>query len=363
MHTVHSPQPALQAGGDAVRDGQQQLADEHAPRAVVRLATSPARRRGRLAPRRVGCACPARVFDVDRDAHAPLVRRHGGRHDLGHPHVALERRDLLRLVGCHGDARQQLRRGAGEGGGLTERWQYVLDVAQEVLVGADEQHAGPTQPLAVRVEQVRHPVQRDDGLPRPRPAFDHQRAVHRRADDGVLPRLDRRDDVLHPPRPRRRDSPEQRGVAGQRLVVGVPGRLQQLVVDRRDGATAHGDAPSHQDAVRIQRCRGVERRRDRRPPVDEQALAVLAGKPDATDVVALALLHLQPAEAQPGVGVAEAHQPSGPHLGERVALASPLRGPGRTGSEGPTQPRLRALCQLVQSDVHQIHARLLNRNL
>ena len=45
------------------------------------------------------------------------------------------------------------------------------------------------------------------------------------------------------------------------------------VVDRRDGATAHDDAPSHEDAVAVQRGRGVERRRDRRPPVDEQALA------------------------------------------------------------------------------------------
>ena len=79
--------------------------------------------------------------------------------------------------------------------GLAERRQHAVDVPQEHTVRPDDEHALVLEREAVRVEEVRRAVQRDDCLARAGTALHDEDAVQRRADDLVLLGLDRGDDV------------------------------------------------------------------------------------------------------------------------------------------------------------------------
>ena len=68
---------------------------------------------------------------------------------------------------------------------------------------SDDQHALALQREPVRVQQVRGPMQRDDGLARTGSALHDKDAGERAADDLVLLPLDRGDDVGEVTRARR----------------------------------------------------------------------------------------------------------------------------------------------------------------
>ena len=81
---------------------------------------------------------------------------------------------------------------------FSEAGEDVGDVGQVGLVRADEEDAAPTVSEArVGVEEVRRPVQSDDGLAGSRSAVDDQSATRARADDRVLVGLDRAEHIPH----------------------------------------------------------------------------------------------------------------------------------------------------------------------
>ena len=106
-----------------------------------------------------------------------------------------------RGVGGRGPARRAIRSSTVDccDLDLAERRQHRGDVGQERPVRPDDQHAGPAQPLAVQVEQVRGPVQADRGLAGAGRALHADRVVQVGADQLVLLGLDGGDDVAHRP--------------------------------------------------------------------------------------------------------------------------------------------------------------------
>ena len=172
---------------------------------------------------------------------AALAVGDGLRHDVGHPGVALHRRDL----GDFAWPRAELRLEPADGGELhvllTERRQHLLDVAQEDRTRADEQHALRREPAAVRIEEIRGAVQRDRGLAGAGSAADHEDAGEVGADRLVLLGLDRGDDVAHAPGAVALERAEQRAFTAH-LESGRLGRVpvEHLVVERGDLAARAG---------------------------------------------------------------------------------------------------------------------------
>ena len=161
---------------------------------------------------------------------------------------------------------------------LAERRQHLLDVADEGLVRAHDEHAGARE-LRVGVQQPRRPVQADRGLPGARPALDHERALAVAADQLVLVRRDRRDDLAHLAHALARDVLDDR--LGQ--VVVALGH-QRLVDEAEHRAVLDVEPPPAPAALRIVRRRGVERLRGGRAPVDRQQVVVRAPDRVAPDV-------------------------------------------------------------------------------
>ena len=227
-------------------------------------------RRRRAAPGRAGHPLPA----PDRAAD-----------DAGHPQVALERGGLAGRSSAVASTPGNSWPGVGSTTPVSpRRGQHLLDVAQERLVRADEQHAAAGDALAVRVEQEGGAVQRDRGLAGARAALDDEHAGQRGADDAVLLGLDGGDDVAHAAgavrvegrrsaRPRRRRTVERRPRSSAVEV-------EHLVLEADDAC-----GPS------VERCRRrttpcgaaggglVERLGRRRAPVDEQLAAASSVRP------------------------------------------------------------------------------------
>jgi hypothetical protein len=118
------------------------------------------------------------------------------------------------------------------------------------------------------------------------------------ADDHVLLRLNRRDDVAHRPDARTFD------LLLKEPGVLLPGALAEpLVLERGDPALLEPEPPAQPDPHRRGRRGAVERQADRGPPVDDQRLAILVGHVPAADVEGGAALNMvgfvvEPAEEQ-----------------------------------------------------------------
>src|SRR5659263_645290 len=104
---------------------------------------------------------------------------------------------LARDIALVTPAGEQVAHGGGDDVRLAQRGEHLVDVVQEDPGWPHHEDAGALQALAVRVEQVGSPVERDGGLASPRPALDHQDPLDVVADDRVLLGLDRGDDVPH----------------------------------------------------------------------------------------------------------------------------------------------------------------------
>jgi hypothetical protein len=219
---------------------------------------------------------------VDDVGHArvALDARHGGGLDAAHPHVGHEvgEDDLL-------DA------------GLAERRQHPLDVPEEHPVRPDDEHALVLEREAVRVQEVRGPVERDDGLAGAGAALHHQHAGVRRPDDLVLLGLDRGDDVAEGARAPALDRREQRAVPPQSGSVGLGEPLvvadtemalaEQLVLDAEQLRALDGEVSTAGKPHGLATGRAVERLGDGGAPVDHDGIARLVGHREAADVEAL----------------------------------------------------------------------------
>jgi hypothetical protein len=237
---------------------------------------------------------------------------------------ALDAGDVGRVDGRGVDAVAQPAGRREHHRGLPECGQDVGDITEEAGRRAHDQDTAPGQPGAVRVQQVRHAVQRHRGLAGARAALHDDSAGQWHPDDPVLLGLDRGDDVAHPRAARRGQSGEQ-GRVGRGIRAG-PGcaEVEHVVVQCDDAFlrpdTGQPQAPAPGDTVR--RCNGgaVEGPGGRCPPVDQRGLAVGVGEPDAADVGGRAGRVVEPAEGQPGACGAEPGGPVGPAVDGHVAF-------------------------------------------
>ena len=142
----------------------------------------------------------------------------GASHHLGHAGITLDRGDVIGVSALDLQAGRGLdERGDGLllSGDLAQRGQHVADVAEERIVGANDQHARAREALAVGVEQEGRTVQTDSGLARAGRALDAQRLIKIGPHEHVLIGLDGRDDVAHRAAARALDlGLEQRGRLG-----------------------------------------------------------------------------------------------------------------------------------------------------
>ena len=158
--------------------------------------------------------------------------------------------------------------------GLTERREHLRDVGEEQPVRTDHEQLAPGELGPVRVEQERRPVKTHGRLPSAWPTLHDDQLIHRRAYDYVLFRLDRRNDVAHRTRPTTLELGEQRVRHAARTALCAV-RIGEVFVERPDEATPFEREPaSGIETLRIGPCRPVERRRDRRPPIDDDRIPI-----------------------------------------------------------------------------------------
>ena len=177
---------------------------------------------------------------------------------------------------------------------LAQRGQHLLDVVQEGPVRPDDQGAGAGQPLPVRVQQIRHPVQPHRRLPGAGPSLHAHGPAEPAAHDLVLLRLDGRHDVPHRADTRPLDLPLEQ-LAGLRRLRRVG---QMLVLVRREVAARVAEAAAQRDVLRVLLRRPVERLGDRCTPVDHHRVAVRVVHMTPSDVEPLALRTLRPLRAR-----------------------------------------------------------------
>ena len=162
------------------------------------------------------------------------------------------------------------------------------------------------------VEEERGAVQADRGLPGARPALHHQAGVEWGADDHVLLGRDRRHDVAHRPGAGALQLREQRvGDAAHVRVGGVHrvGVVEDLVEEVVELDAGHQEPPPPAQPEGVVRGGPVEGRRHRRPPVDDDGVAAVVLHMAAADVPGVAVLVVEPPEAEPGHVGREAAEP------------------------------------------------------
>ena len=157
--------------------------------------------------------------DLPRLVRRPLPVGYGPGHDRRHLRTPLDLRRRVRFLGRRGHAGHEAAGGGEHDRRLAQPGQHLADVSQECRVRTDDQHRPLGERVAVVVEQVRGPVQRDRGLARAGTALDHEESGLVGADDLILLGLDRLDDVAHPAGPGRRQCRQQSSFAREVAVV------------------------------------------------------------------------------------------------------------------------------------------------
>ena len=192
----------------------------------------------------------------------------------------------------------------------------------------------------------------DRGLPRPGAALDHERAVGRVRDQPVLVGLDRGDDVPHPLVPAPLELLEQEvadaGAVERRAV-------ERLVRDVEERPPARPEPTAEGHALWIDRRRRVERTSRGRLPVHDETVAALVVHPAPPDVErGLERLEVEPAEAEPALGVVVRREPArGPRVERRLGDLA-VRGVGRANDDVP---------HVLEALVRVVDVRLLRRKL
>ncbi|WP_443612938.1 hypothetical protein [Actinomadura madurae] len=275
----------------------QHVVDEAAPLHVVREAQGAGAVADLLAPS--GVHDQGEVVGLDAQAAGgrdlPVVD--GGLDEVGHAQAALDDGGRRDLGGRRLEARIQLADRGQRDVGLTQARQHLLDVAEERGVGADDEHSAAFEDIAVRVEEVRGPVQGGDRLAGAGAALDDQHALQAGPDDLVLLLLDGRDDVAHPAGPAAAERGEEGGLAHDAAAFRLLQALQveHLVVQPDDLAVPQVQMAAARERAGRARGRGVERAGRLGAPVDQDGLAVLVAEPDAADVERVAGAARRPA--------------------------------------------------------------------
>ena len=239
---------------------------------------------------------------------SPFDTRSGGRLGRLHPHCGhqVRQHDLLDAA-------------------LAERGQHALDVPQEHPVRPHDEHALIFERKAVCVEEVRRAVQRDDRLARARTTLHDQDPGQRRADDLVLLRLDRGDDVAELTGARLFERSDQRARADQPVVaVTVAISVEELVLDPDERAALEGEVTAAGETHRGTAGRPVERLGHGRSPVDYHRLLALVRDREAADVEGLAGVAVDAAEHEGSVSDLEVSEPVADRLFDHVALVAGL---------------------------------------
>lgn len=115
-------------------------------------------------------------------------------------------------------------------------------------------------------------MQRDDGLARAGAAVDDERVACAGADDGVLIRLDRAEDIAHLRRPGGSEAADERRLVVERHVVLACVGVEHLVPEVRHATELPPEAAPHDEPHRVLVGRGEEGLGGRRAPVDQQSL-------------------------------------------------------------------------------------------
>jgi hypothetical protein len=243
-------------------------------------------------------------------------------HELGHPLRALQQGHLRGVVTDGAQAADHLAQRPQRDRGLAQRRQHPLDVAHEDARRPDHQHPTGLVAPAVGVEEVRRAVQRHDRLARAGATADGDDSLGRCADRAVLLGLDGGNDRVHRPVAGAGQLRHQRALTDDRQ-IGPGLGVQELVLDADDllALAAQHASPDH--VVRRGRGRLVEDGGGRRPPVDQQRVAVVVAQPDPPDVARLRvdpLVQVEPAEHQPLVRGVELGDPARRLEDHRVAL-------------------------------------------
>ena len=150
-------------------------------------------------------------------------------------------------------------------------------------MGPIDEHAVAGEAAAVLEQQVGGAVQGDGRLAGARTALHDEHLVDRRPDHEVLLGLDRGDDLAHRAGALGADLGEHRvgDAAGD---VGGVGVVEVLVEVGGDLALVEHEAPAQVDAERVGAGGPVERRGDRRPPVDDDRVVLVVLDVAAADV-------------------------------------------------------------------------------
>jgi len=113
------------------------------------------------------------------------------------------------------------------------------------------------------------------------------------------------------------------------LVLRQRVEIEDLVVESDHLPAVGQEVPAADDALRVGGGRPVEGLGGRRPPVDEQRFVVGGRQPEAADVVAGALAHVEAPEAEGKVADVEGRQAVLEVRGQGVTLLTPLVGAAR----------------------------------
>jgi hypothetical protein len=320
-------------------------ADRVADVALDQLGHPPAQRAGRQPDH------PVPPAHLERQGRWPNLEEGGPAHDRRHAGVGLDRGRLRAVGPGHRDLRDQaLDRPLGDVH-LAQSRQHVTDEGQVRGTGADDQHPVPGQPLAVLVEQEGGAVQADGRLAGPRAALDAERLAQRRPDQVVLLGLDGGDDVAHRADARPFDLGDQHTVGGG-PGLGLVQQVEDLVLDRGQGASPVAEPAPDQDAVAPGRAGPVERVGEPGPPVDDHRVALL--------VAHVAAAHVEPrlGRVGPGVVVQPPEEQPGPAVvaqGGDPLAEPPLHrlggigvGPGGPQRPGPPPHRRQAPPGILQ---------------
>ena len=228
-------------------------------------------------------AGPARHHE--RLGRRPDLRPDRAFQDRGEPGVALEdgRRRRVPSADRTAAADQLLGRRMPDLD-LAERGQHGADVVEERPVRTHDEDPGPQQPVAERVQQPGRPVQPDRGLAGTRRTLHAYRRPGVGADDLVLLRLDRGDDVAHRADARALDLVDEDLAAPD---VARLGRDEVLVLVGGEPAVVHAEPAPEPHPHRLPARGPVERAGQLGAPVDDDRVAQLVVDVPPADVPAL----------------------------------------------------------------------------
>ena len=230
---------------------------------------------------------------------------------------------------------------------LAERRQHTFDVPQEHAVGTDHEHALVLERKAMRVQQVRGAMQRDDRLSRSRSTLHDEHTRMWGTNDLVLFGLDRRHDVAELAGATTTESGEQRAVSTNALTTDDARQsfvvsdaevtlAEQLVLDAEQRASFDGEVSSAHEPHRLATSGTIERLGNRGSPVDDHRFPIEVGDGKSPDVEALESRipfgrAVDPAEHEGRVPEVELGQSGEQLLVEGIALVAGLEGATHAG--------------------------------